>query len=139
MFFKDFQFVFFNCSFIFFVCFLVSLSFFSHFSFLSYFLSFKIMNGLLFILIILPFIVLFESSLSCSGVWFVLSHSLQTDTMSYYAQGGYRWFVYCSLYIMKLIMIAHLFIAGENNNLNNGLTENISYSTTQNETSYPSE
>ena len=59
---KDFQFVFFNCSFIFFVCFLVSLSFFSHFSFLSYFLFFKIMNGLLFILIILPFIILFESS-----------------------------------------------------------------------------
>ena len=76
--------------FISFVSFLVSLSFSSHFSFLSYFLFFKIMNGLLFILIILPFIILFESSLSCSGVWFVLTHSLQTDTMSYSAQGGYR-------------------------------------------------
>ena len=131
--------MFFNCSFIYFVCFLVSLSFFSHFPSLSYFLSFKIMNGLLFILIILPFIVLFESSLSCSGVWFVLSHSLQTDTMSYYAQGGYHWFIYWSLYIMNLILIAHFFIAGENNKLTDGFTENISYSTTQNETSYPFE
>ena len=31
-------------------------------------LSFKIMNGLLFTLIILPFIILFESFFSCSGV-----------------------------------------------------------------------
>ncbi len=128
--------MFFNWVFIFFVCFLVSLSFYSHFSFLSYFLSFKIMNGFLFILIILPFIVLFESSLSCSGVWFVLSHSLQTDTMPYSTQGGYRWFVYWSLYITKLIMIAHFFVAGENNKHSDRLTDSISYSTTQNETSY---
>ena len=56
--------------------------------------------------------------------------------MSYYAQGGYRWFVYRSLYIMKLIIIAHFFVAGENNKLTDGLTDSISYNTTQNETSH---